>query len=1645
MQRSLAAASIDCAQLLARLVLLHGDEQYSQRSALRATDLEDQSARFQLWAGNLGAFQRLPASASLDYRLRGSPKIAMQILELLQDLEETCGHVRAIALGERANRRSNPETEGMDADEGSQSEETDNESDLMDDDSDEQEENLSEAEELFESIKDTLGSLFRLAVVIRNSSPRDRYARALGGNNPFNEQFDVAHVREKFPKLNVDSNVWLRDRLGKAIAQRRQYLFYAREHRYKLGKEPVELWKPAVEVPKALLQAQSQAARTSDSRPVTTVADTTASTLFLQETPQIEMDFRDDQSQTSFAFSNGGEESQDKIKLPRLSEVAKGQASFECPFCWTMQAIRKENAWRKHALADLRPYVCTLGNCDVKLFADRKTWFEHELQTHRATWRCHFCNHDDFPVKEALQNHMHHKHSQIGEDQLKALVDAGRRPNTFFKASDCPFCDNWDMYLRTKEHPPLPPQEPVAVTLIEFRRHVGSHMQDLALFAIPRGYLEGDGDADSAASARAAGAGKESASIARSRIALSVDSYDTDHNLEPTQSPVDLTACIEAINTSLSMPSPAFEEQLIAILPALSMPQLDDFKTRFDLTRNIGCLSDLRFRIIADAAYCGPTIANERWLRKWKTIAPGSLTWLSIVIRIMTKRHNFDISKDFMDQYQNHMQFLLGTLIGCPSWVVNGLKHVFAHGIAVTPGPIPEDHILRDIDMLRASFAAIGQRDDNREASLRLYLTASNRYLRKLFRVYERLHPNDDLTVQISHLLNSTTDSMLSDNSELFRIFVDELVKEVANCARDSVTKDAKRLHTALQTSNSDGINQETVMQRPSFEVLYLHWNKPHLRAVKSEFEDLYGVTVESYIDTVGSRWESPELLVAFLKALLVVDTEDPMMDPGSASELNLEQPFASSTPYPSILDPTHGSNNPGSALPFPSDLPAVIPQVSGVLGFQEAAWTLIVIKRWWRLYKQTKILEKLLTSISQDNPLLDGPAWLPILSRYPIFTECPDFLDAVRPHIQLQGYDANQLILGKRDCSTSIGWLITGTTWYIATYNQNNQRREWVTEETGVTIGLVDTLFGLPSLIEHRTKTPCLLATLPSVIFNELAKSSPKVVEHIAAKDFGASFDLTQECLRIEVEFGHPWWHIFHTLPSTEINRPEVVARILQSTPDPQVILLLQRTIDNIQHTPLDLAADIDDIETAKVLLEYGASVLLQTVRIVLRNSNLEFMELILNRRGAAEAANRLLRNGNKEDVAKFQKLLKELQGSVPVNLAVERDYNVALVEPRDMSEDEAEAWDEDTNEPNDLILEDDIPFSRDDFAAAIDNCFKNDDTTTESTSHVGQLIEAFTDKAMASTFLNSTALYNDDGFSPVTGAIKHDCLELLAILLKNGIDTNTADANGLYPLDLAMSSTERRTEKCVLLLDHGATKSSQDRRAELAQLKEQIRITEDHGSEWSEILQRAATSEESLALVQNALEKAEHPRLTANILLPSGRTALDVAIAHNNADLVLLLLQHEAWPAENSALIAAEANSDLDPRIVEAMRKHLPTAFKNSTAGQAIESEAPDESPNGNEGTDTEAEQTTAGEHNDNSQNAQIDTDEKAHINANEIEDEPMAAGTGNLDDESTPAHADTTQETSQSSSGPELVEHATQVAIREKALNEEQVNIG
>ncbi len=59
--------------------------------------LVDQLGRLKIWAGNIGAFQELPLPSSLDYRLREAPKIVNQVIELLNDLNETLQEGTAIS------------------------------------------------------------------------------------------------------------------------------------------------------------------------------------------------------------------------------------------------------------------------------------------------------------------------------------------------------------------------------------------------------------------------------------------------------------------------------------------------------------------------------------------------------------------------------------------------------------------------------------------------------------------------------------------------------------------------------------------------------------------------------------------------------------------------------------------------------------------------------------------------------------------------------------------------------------------------------------------------------------------------------------------------------------------------------------------------------------------------------------------------------------------------------------------------------------------------------------------------------------------------------------------------------------------------------------------------------------------------------------------------------------------------------------------------------------------------------------------------------------------------------------------------------------------------------------------------------------
>lgn len=164
----------------------------------------------------------------------------------------------------------------------------------------------------------------------------------------------------KFPRLYRDDREWLRQRLGKAITQRRQYLRYCREHREKLSKIPeTPNTTEALSKPKTsstFLGVQEQQpevvsdAQTVVSRPTSTLAPTTASTVVpakLDHLEKLEEQNEDDnRSQTSYATSVNEDENDNRLSVVRLEEVAGTAQSFECPYCWTIQRINNQRAWR---------------------------------------------------------------------------------------------------------------------------------------------------------------------------------------------------------------------------------------------------------------------------------------------------------------------------------------------------------------------------------------------------------------------------------------------------------------------------------------------------------------------------------------------------------------------------------------------------------------------------------------------------------------------------------------------------------------------------------------------------------------------------------------------------------------------------------------------------------------------------------------------------------------------------------------------------------------------------------------------------------------------------------------------------------------------------------------------------------------------------------------------------------------------------------------------------------------------------------------------------------------------------------------------------------------------------------------------------
>jgi hypothetical protein len=167
---------------------------------------------------------------------------------------------------------------------------------------------------------------------------------------------------------------------------------------------------------------------------------------------------------------------------------------------WILQLTKR----RKHVFRDLKPYVCTFRSCEILMFPSRNEWFSHELQYHRREWVCQFCQHPPFETTSAISRHIESIHSAIfSVSSLKSLIQQSEEPVDKILASACPLCDDWEADLERKRgaldsillsSDESKNQKIFGKTKL-FRRHLGRHMEQLALFALPtKGTVESEDD-----------------------------------------------------------------------------------------------------------------------------------------------------------------------------------------------------------------------------------------------------------------------------------------------------------------------------------------------------------------------------------------------------------------------------------------------------------------------------------------------------------------------------------------------------------------------------------------------------------------------------------------------------------------------------------------------------------------------------------------------------------------------------------------------------------------------------------------------------------------------------------------------------------------------------------------------------------------------------------------------------------------------------------------------------------------------------------------------------------------------------------------------------------------------------------------------
>nr|KMM69693.1 meiosis-specific serine/threonine-protein kinase mek1 [Coccidioides posadasii RMSCC 3488] len=423
--------------------------------------VENQYDRLKLWSGNLGALQT--GRASLDFRLRESTVVRMNVLKLLNKLQQALTLSVEVAAGTRLplEKLSLP------------NDSSDDESSAEDSD----EEPLTELGLHMSTITEILADLYRLAFRIRSTATRLRSLKPLLYRE-VDEQtgidvfagfgyFDIRHVEDSFiqlrreaaQKMSMDLSEAVKitaedraliDRLGTTITQRRKFIRYWQRHAQKLATVDSEV-VPLRPTPTALknlgrkleMHGSTEGPKQFDAVPT----HNTAKTTLLSETVATKYDRKlDDMLETqsfisyaSTTFDMHGE----PVDVPPPPSAANKSPEFLCPYCGIMcpSSHARGRAWKAHIFRDLQPYVCTYPACPdgLQMYTTRHAWLEHERLAHRRVWQCFEHQALLFNSKSDLRDHLESQHNNITGAQIENFLEISES-SLKDPREKCPIC-----------------------------------------------------------------------------------------------------------------------------------------------------------------------------------------------------------------------------------------------------------------------------------------------------------------------------------------------------------------------------------------------------------------------------------------------------------------------------------------------------------------------------------------------------------------------------------------------------------------------------------------------------------------------------------------------------------------------------------------------------------------------------------------------------------------------------------------------------------------------------------------------------------------------------------------------------------------------------------------------------------------------------------------------------------------------------------------------------------------------------------------------------------------------------------------------------------------------------------------------------